>query len=580
MDLNERAQLAEMLFPKERFSLFSLEELETRYPKRELPSGALVTRMAPSPTGFMHIGGIYTAIIDRKLASQSGGVFILRIEDTDVERTVPGAIETIIYYLNQYNLTPDEGPILIKQSDNKNCSKENIEQRGNYGSYIQTQRLPIYHSVIAQMIRDGTAYPCFCSQEELEQDRQNQRTQKIRTGYYGEWARWRNMGLKEISVELEKKSPFVIRLRSQGKYSERISWEDGVRRKLSLPANDIDHILLKSDLIPVYHFAVVVDDHFMRVTDIIRGEEWIASVPIHLELYSLLSWTPPKMSHISTIQKLDQETVIDPENGESVVKTVKRKLSKRKDPEANMNYFHEKGYPVDAVVEYLLNLVNSDFENWRKNNPYLPHSEFQVKTERLSPSGALADETKLLNISKDVIAKFSIDQTYALALDWCLTFDRELGDLLAKDPEYAKKALGIEKNDQKSAKRIACWQDLREQLWFFYDELFEKAPKEPFANKDLAKQVLESYLKICKKNYDKETWFAKCKEIAKTLNFATSAKEYKESPQNYVGQIGEFMMIVRIALCGSVRSPDLWEFQTIIGSQKTIQRIKLAIGSL
>lgn len=568
MDLQDRLKLVDLLFPGNKFKIISVEEIEKRFPERNLPSGAIVNRVAPSPTGFMHIGGLFMSLINRRLAEQTNGRFILRIEDTDVERTIPGAIDTIINALALYKLSPDEG---IRMQPGGGFREE-----GAYGPYLQTSRADLYQSFAAEMVRRDLAYPCFATSEEIEAIREQQRLQKIRTGIYGRFSRWRSMGLAEILPELEKGTPFVIRLKSQGDANKRATWEDGVRGKMSMPENDVDHVLLKSDFLPVYHLAVVVDDHLMRITHVLRGEEWLSSVPLHLQLYEMLGWKPPHFSHASPIMKLDKITVLDEATGQEIVKEGKRKLSKRKDPEANVFYYVEAGFPEESLLEYLLNIANSDFEDWRKANPFKSLSEFNVRVEKLSPSGALSDTVKLTSISKEVIARMSVDDIYLKGLKWAQKSDSDLAKHMIAAEDYTKAALNIERSGPKIAKRIATWQDLRSQLWFFYDDYF--AAHQDFLwseslSIDLRKQSLAAYLAQYNPEDDKTVWFDRCKVLAKSLGFADNMKDYKANPQNYKGNVGDLTGLIRMALCGVSQSPDLWEVQRVLGLARVNSRI-------
>lgn len=568
MDLNERQKLVDLLFPPSKFKLSPIEEFEKIYPPRNLPAGAIVNRVAPSPTGFMHIGGIYTAQINRKLADQTNGIFILRIEDTDVKRTIPGALETIVNGLRRHHLSPDEGALDVLNGE--------VKEVGNYGPYTQTKRLPIYHSYAAELIRRGFAYPCFCTEKELDSAREQQRLQKIRTGYYGQWAVWRNMSLAEIQAELEKGTPFVIRFRSPGDPSKRVTWEDGVKGKISMPENDVDHVLLKSDLIPLYHFAVIIDDHLMRVTNIIRADEWLPSVPLHLQLFEAFGWQVPHIAHVSPIMKMDKENVVDEETGESRIRDIKRKLSKRKDPEANIEFYFEAGFPEGSVLEYLLNIANSDFEDWRKANPLEPLRSFVLRLEKMSASGALSDNVKLASISKEVIARLSVEDVFEAGVAWSKRFAPSLATHMQENADYTKAALNIERTGTKIAKRIATWKDLHSQLWFFYDDYFAEHKEFAFPESvpvELRKAVLQQYLAQYNPADDKTAWFDKCKVLAKELGFADNMKDFKANPQNFKGNVGDVTMIIRIALCGTPQSPDLWEVQKVMGMERVRARI-------
>lgn len=573
LSAQDLSELADLLFP-DAATLPSLAALETQYPQRELPDGAMITRVAPSPTGFAHIGLIFMSLVNRRLAEQSRGVFILRIEDTDEKREVEGAFETIVHALMSYDLAPHEGFVRGLAGQ--------LEQRGSYGPYLQSERRGIYRAVARHLVREGLAYPCFCGAEELEAFSAEQQARKMRSGYYGQWARWRDRSLAEIRAELEGGRPFVIRLRSPANPRDKVVWKDGVKGSVTMPANDLDSVLIKSDGQSLYHLAHLVDDHFMRVTHVIRGDEWVSSVPLHIQLYQLLGWEQPHFSHLATIQKLDTVSEVDPVTGKEEVRTSKRKLSKRKDPEANALYYLEKGFPPQGVVEYLLNLANSNFEDWRRANPLLPLGEFGVRIEKFSPSGALADTVKLTDICKTMISYWSAERMYEESVAWADRVDPSFAAILKKNPAYTKSCFGIERGGAKPSKRIATWFDVKVHYGFLFDEIFEVAwqgtPADSLfpaqVDPDLRKKILGLFVERYDAGLNKEQWFAGCKTLASELGFAPEMKLFKENPSQYRGHIGDLTMVLRVALAGSRESPDLYESMQVLGVERTKARLQ------
>lgn len=539
-------ELADRLFPDvEHEPQYYLD----MYPKRDLPEGAIVTRFAPSPTGFVHIGGLYASLVAERIAHQSGGVFFLRIEDTDQKRTVENGVQSIIDVLKDFDVNFDEGAIGDNGSD-----------VGNYGPYTQTKRADIYRTFAKKLVEEGKAYPCFCSAEKLDMDRKRQEAVKMRTGYYGEFATCRNLSNDEIEAKLDAGEKFVIRMRSMGVNNKKIVHKDLIRGKVEFPENDIDQVIIKSDGIPTYHFAHVIDDHLMHTTYVTRGDEWLSSVPVHLQMFRTMGWEPPKYAHFSTIMKKEGET--------------KRKLSKRKDSEAAVTYYFEEGYPNISVNEYLLNIANSTFEPWRRSNPTVPYTEFAVKLGDMSASGSLFDLVKLTDISKDVISKMSGEEVYNRVIVWAEKFDKELYDLLVSNKEYAVKIFSIEKGGKKPRKDIAKWSDVREQISYFYPEIFDNKYEWPEnISKEDRKAIINEYLATYSYNDDKQTWFEKIKEICDKLGFASNNKEYKENPDKYKGNVSDVSNVIRVALTGRQMSPDMYEIMQVMGETMTRERI-------
>ena len=498
--------LANAIYPNAK----SIEYYEEMYKPRNLAPGAEVTRFAPSPTGFVHIGGLYQCIINRAIAKQTGGVFYLRIEDTDQKRKIERGVEQIIEALAKFDFVPDEGMI----SEN--------ESKGDYGPYKQSQRKEIYEAFAKYLIEQGRAYPCFATPEEIEEIRKKQEAAGLRTGFYGVWAKYRNLPVDEAIERIKNGESFVIRLRSNGREDRKIKIKDSVRGHIEFPENDQDAVLIKADGLPVYHFAHVVDDHLMRTTLVVRGEEWISSTPLHIELFQAFGFKPPKYAQVPNILKM--------EDGK------KRKISKRKDPEAAVDYYHEEGIPSDAVNEYLMNIINSSFEGWRRANPDKDMSEFKFELSKMGVSGAVFDMVKLLDVSKNVIAKYSARQVYDFVNAWAKQYDNELSKMLENE-EYALKVFGIEReNSKKPRKDLSKWAEVKESVRYMYEEPtnydFDKISDED------AKKVIDEYIKVYDYNDDKQTWFDKIKDVAEKLGYAREVKEYKQNPENWPGHVG------------------------------------------
>ncbi|HKX33377.1 MAG TPA: glutamate--tRNA ligase family protein [Blastocatellia bacterium] len=550
--------IAEILFPNWR-ELPSLEQLEERYPVRVLPEGAMVTRLGPSPTGMMHIGGLYVGLINHKLAHQTQGLFFLRVEDTDTKRSVEGAYETIVNSLIDYGLTPDEGPV-------RDPAGEFLE-RGAYGPYVQTARKTLYHACAFDLIGRGAMYPCFMSESELEAIRTEQRAAGLRSGVYGLWAKSRQLTFDEIEARIRAGAAFVLRLRSMGDPNRTVNWNDGVRGTLSLPEYDVDAVLIKSDGIPTYHFAHLVDDHFMRSTHVIRAEEWVSSVPLHLQLFSLMGWAPPQYAHISAIQKFGEA------GG-------KRKLSKRTDPEADVQFYWSNGFPTEAVIDYLMNLANSDFEDWRRANPEADYTAFSLTLEKMGVAGPVADMVKLESISREVLSRMSTARLYECSQLWTATFDPELAAEMRKDPDYACRALNIERNPESSAKRLVTLKSLRANLGPFYDRFLPDVRDLPFPAQ-IPAEDRNRILAVIRERFQEtdppEQFFERLKGIAAELGFAPTVKEYKKNAERFKGHVGDVAMIVRVAIFGSSNSPDLGQVMHVLGRERVVKRCERAM---
>lgn len=542
--------LADLIFPNLEHDV---EYYEALYPERNLKEGEKVTRFAPSPTGYLHIGGFFQALIDYVLAKNSNGIFYLRNEDTDKAREVDTAVELIMKTLNQYGLVPDEyeyeGKIV-----------------GEYGPYIQSERKEIYHAYIKRLIEIGRAYPCFCTREELNEMRQKQEERKKRTGYYGSYAKCRKLSVEEQIEKIKANTPYVIRFRSNGDFDNKIVFEDLVKGRLSLSENDIDDVIMKSDnMLPTYHFAHVVDDHLMHTTHVVRGEEWLPSVTKHIEMFKAFGFKPPKYIHTPLIIKRDGDSV--------------RKISKRKDPEASMSYYTEKGYPEEAVIEALMTIINSNYEEWHTSNPDKTFRDFTFSPKKMSSSGALFDLEKLNNISRDVISKMTKEELLERSLNWANKFDEELKELIEKDKEYYMNIINIERCQKKPRKDYETYSDIKNYIWYMYDGLFIKKDKTyEFNGIDIeeVRNVLKTYFdKYYDASFDKDTWFNKMKEAAEEMGYCANMKEYKLNPDNYKGSIADFSMIIRVALTTKTTTPDLYEIMKLLGTDRIKERIAL-----
>ena len=543
-------ELADLIFP----NVKDIKYYEEKYPERNLQEGAIVTRYAPSPTGFVHIGGLYQSLVAKMVASQTNGVFFLRVEDTDQKREVENGVTDIVNSLKAFDMAPDEGMI------------SNTEEIGNYGPYKQSLRKDIYQSYAKYMIEMGKAYPCFCTPEEGEELRKKQEAAKVRTGYYGVWAKCRNYSIDEMVEKIKNGEEYVIRFKSSGREDRKIKHKDVIKGNVDFPENDQDIVIIKSDGLPTYHFAHAVDDHLMRTTHVIRGDEWLSSVPLHLQLFQELGFKAPKYAHISPIMKND--------NGN------KRKLSKRKDPEAAVSYYEELGVPALAVKEYLLNIANSSFENWRRQNKDAKIEDFDFSLNKMSVSGALFDMVKLLDVSKIVISKFSAEEVYEKALQWAKTHDEELTKML-ENKEYSLKIFNIERGNTKPRKDIAKWSDVKDSIIYMYDDKFLNAnieyPYQVINNKEDINKILDLYIeKYYNEEDDKQTWFNKIKELAGEMGYAKEVKEFKQNPEMYKAHVGDVSTVLRVALTGRTNTPDMYEIMQVLGKDSIIKRFTKA----
>lgn len=522
-----------------------------KYPERDLPEGAKVTRYAPSPTGFQHIGSVFSALIDERLANQSGGVFYLRIEDTDQKREIEGAVEDTIDTMHNFGLHFHEGMI------SKHASK------GDYGPYRQSEREEIYKTFAFDLIKNGLAYTCFCKAEELDKVREAQVEQKLTPGYYGEYAKCRHLSNEEAIQRIENGESYIIRLKSPGNPEKRVEAFDLIKGHISFPENNQDIVLIKGDGLPTYHFAHAIDDHLMRTTDVIRGEEWLSSLPIHIQLFEVLGFKLPNYTHTPTVMKLDGDS--------------KRKLSKRKDPEAAISYYYKAGYPIVSVVDYLLNIINSGFEDWRTANPNEDSSKFPIALEKMSKSGALFDLVKLNDISKDVIARMNANEVYNHYANWSKEFDLEMNELIITNEAMVKDIFNIDKEGTNPRKDFAKWQDVREKIFYFFDELFNlesvdnmELPKDMDLQE--AKRIIETYSSLYNFSADKETWFEELKAIGAELGYTSNRKEFKANPQSFKGMVADVAAAVRAALTHRVNTPDLYTIMQIMGEDRVKNR--------
>ncbi len=551
MDYNK---LAEMLFPH---IDKTPADYETIYPPRQLPEGAKVTRLGPSPTGFIHLGNLYGAFVDERLARQSDGIFYLRIEDTDDKRYVEGAVETIITSLDFFGIDFDEGVTLEGA-------------KGDYGPYYQSERGEIYQCYVKDLMKQGLAYPCFLTAEEIQEIRDGQEANKQTPGIYGEFAVSRNLTMEEIEANLAAGKPYVVRLMSGGnpdpEKARIISVEDGIRGTLTMPENFQDVVILKATGIPTYHFAHAVDDYLMRTTHVVRGEEWLASLPIHVELFEKLNFKMPIYCHTAVLMKIDEET------------GNKRKLSKRKDPELSLDYYRQEGYMPEALREYLLTVLNSNFEEWRIENPETPIEEFLFTAEKMSNSGALFDLNKLNDVSKDVLLKLPASRLCQFMKDWSAEFKPEILPLFEGKEEYLERILDLGRNDKKPRKDLVYGKQIFDFINYFYDEYFTVQDAYPENAAADAKIILEKYLETYDHADDQSQWFEKIRTITDELGYAVRPKDFKKNPDQYKGHVGDVSTLIRIAVMGRSQSPDVWEIQQILGEDRTKARIQDAIA--
>ena len=543
-------ELADLIFPNAK----EISYYEEKYPRRNLPEGAVVIRVAPSPTGNVHIGTIFQAMVNRKVASQTGGVFYVRIEDTDQKREIEGGITQIIQSLKDFDIEADEGMI------------NETESKGEYGPYRQSLRKDIYQAYAKYMIELGKAYPCFETQEEGEERIKRQEAAKVRTGYYGVWAKYRSLSLEEMAEKIKAGVPYIVRFKSNGREDKKIKHKDIIKGNVEFPENDQDIVIIKSDGLPTYHFAHIVDDHLMGTTIVTRGDEWLSSVPLHLQLFQEIGFKPPRYAHTPTLLKND--------NGN------KRKISKRKDPEAAASYYQEQGIPSLAVKEYLMNIANSSFENWRRQNKEASIDDFDFQLNKMSVSGALFDMVKLNDVSKIVVSRYTAQEVYDESMKWAEKYDSELVEMLS-NKDYSLKVLGIERGNVKPRKDIAKWSDVKENIIYMYDDKFMNTkidyPYQTINEKQEINKILDLYIeKYYNENDDKQTWFDKIKELSGELGYAKEVKEFKANPDMYKAHVGDVSTVLRVALTGRTNTPDMYEIMQVLGKDSIVKRFEKA----
>lgn len=534
--------LAELLFPD---VTKTIEDYEKMYPERNLEEGAYVTRFAPSPTGRLHMGSLFASFVPEVFARQTNGVFILRIEDTDSKREIENGTELILSDLKDNDYKIDENPI----------------DGGAYGPYIQTERKEIYRTFAKHLVAIGRAYPCFCTEEDLAHMREEEESRKERIGYYGKYAKCRNLTYEEVKAHLDKGDKFVIRLKSLGDFNKKLIFKDLIKGTIALPENDLDQVLLKSDGIPPYAFAHVVDDHLMRVTHVTRDDSYISSVPYHVELWNAFGFKLPKFAHLLPLCVKEGETV--------------RKISKRKDPEAAVSFYHERGIPKEAIKMYFATLLNSNFEEWYLQNQDKSYRDFTFTFNKMSKSGPLFDLEKLLNISRNYISKLTKDEVYKNLLEWTGTYDKEFNNLLVKYEDYTKNVLNIEREQKKPRKDYSCYSDIKNQIFYMYDELYNPTSYEwgKIDDKNEIIKILKTYMEKYFNITDKEAWFNNIKTLTDELGYCSNMKEYKENPDKYKGSVADISTVIRVALTSRSMTPDLYEIMKLLGKDRIKERI-------
>ena len=542
-------ELAELMFPGLEHDVEYYEQL---YPERNLPDGAVVSRFAPSPTGFVHMGSLLTAFIESKVPHDTNGIFYLRIEDTDGKRSIENGVQGIIDDLNNFNISIDEGVI------------SETEEKGSYGPYTQSKRREIYNAYAKRLVEMGLAYPCFCTQEEIDEIRKVQEINKERIGYYGSYAKCRYLSNEERAERIKNGEPYIVRFASPGDFNKKVELNDVVRGKIEFPENDLDIVLIKSDGLPLYHFAHVVDDHLMHTTHVLRGEEWISSTPVHLQLFDALGFKTPKYAHLGVVMKIDEDGT-------------RRKLSKRKDPEAAVSFYHEKGIPVEAVKLYLMTIANSNFEGWWDQNPTLSYDDFKFDFKKVSVSGSLFDLEKLLNISRSYISRMKASEVLDETLKWAKEFDTEFASIMEKYKDYTISILNIEREQKKPRKDYESFGSIKSYIWYMYDEYFIgdlNYDWQRITNKEEIKKILTAYLNKYNESDDKETWFNKIKEVTEELGYCADMKLYKENPDAYPGNVADVSTVIRVALTTSSQTPDLYELLRLMGKDRIKSRFE------
>lgn len=547
--MNKNEQLAELLFGN---IDKTPEYYEEKYPRRSLPEGAPVTRIGPSPTGFVHLGNLYNAIIGERLAHQNGGTFFLRIEDTDAKREVEGAVELVISAMDFFGIHFDEGASV--DGDN-----------GEYGPYRQRLRKEVYQCYAKELVKNGMAYPCFCSEDDLSKMREEQISDKLNFGYYGKWAKCRDLSIDDIKKRIENGDKYVLRFKSNGDENNHVEVYDGIRGTLNVSENYQDFVLLKSDGIPTYHFAHVIDDHLMRTTHVVRGEEWLSTLPIHVQLFDVLGFNRPIYCHTAVLMKMDGDT--------------KRKLSKRKDPELGLEYYRSEGYAPRAVWEYLMTVLNSNFEEWRLENPDAPIDDFKFSLDKMSNSGALFDIMKFEDVSREVLLRTPANKIYDEFSDWLKEYDPEFYKLFTRDRNYSEKIIDVGRNGNRPRKDLTSWKQAREFFSFYFPETFKIEDEFPErVSEEDRNEILKQYLTSFNIKDDNSEWFQKIRDITESMGYAVKPKDFKKNPDMYKGSVSDVSGVIRTAITGRTNSPDLWEICQIIGEDEMTRRINLAIA--
>ena len=550
--MTDNQKMAELLFPE---SLKSIDEYEAMYPKRKLPEGAVVSRFAPSPTGFLHIGGLFAAFVAQRAALSTGGQFYLRIEDTDKKREIENGVTCIVNGLRDFGIDITEG--MISETD----------EVGAYGPYIQSKRAEIYHSFAKSLVVKGLAYPCFMTEEELAQIRQIQEQEKKNPGCYGEYAKFRDISYEEAKKRIADGESYVLRLKSPGKEDNKVSFIDGIKGEIEMPENIQDVVILKSDGIPTYHFEHAIDDHLMRTTDVIRGDEWISSVPIHLQFFDVLGFERPNYSHISPVMK-------EEDGG-------KRKLSKRKDPEAAVSFYSQVGYPKGAVIEYLLTIANSNYEEWREQNPKADNKDFPFSLSKMSKAGALFDLVKLSDISKNYISTLTRETVTDEVCAWAKENNIDFYNVISEDIEYTKQVFGVERNEIKPRKELVKWDETPYYAEYFYQKLWNRERDfEDILPKENMIEILRQYKTVYKADETAEDWFPKLRDMSEQMGYAKAPKLYKKDPDSYRGHVGQVSSVIRVAVTGRKNSPDLYEVMQVLGYDEVMKRIDESIEIL
>ena len=547
--MSDNLKLAELLFPN---ITETPDDMEAKFPPRNLKEGMRVTRLAPSPTGFLHFGNLFAGTVAYRTAKTTDGIFFVRVEDTDQKRKIEGAVKVMLDGLEAFGVKADEGVI-----------GEEIE-KGDYGPYYQSKRKDIYHVFAKNLVEKDLAYPCFCSAEELDEIRAQQENEPQK-GYWGKYAKCRNLSLAEIEEKISAGAPWTLRLKSPGNAENKCYIDDMIKGKIEMPENVQDIVLLKSDGIPTYHFAHAVDDHLMRTTHVVRGDEWMSSCPVHLQLFKCLGFKVPKYAHVAPIMK--------EENGG------KRKLSKRKDPEAAVTFYIEQGYPKESVNEYMMTLMNSNFEDWRKTNKDASIDAFPFNLKKMSVSGALFDMVKFNDVSKNVISLMNAETVYNYTAEWAKEYDKAFCEIISKDPAYSTAILNVDRDTPKPRKDIACWSEVKDYISYYFDEIYENAFDMPEnITADMAKEILKAYMDVYNEDDTKDEWFRRMKDLCEPLGYTPNVKEFKKNPEAFKGHVGDVSTVIRVAVTGRRNTPDLYSIMSLLGKNKVMERLNTALS--